>query len=297
MVEAVRIAIAVGYLGRGYSGSQVQPNVPTVQGELEAALIRLKWCKPNTHPVTLSSRTDGGVDARMNIGSFDIPEQIWESGGERGIITALNDQIPTDIRVWAAESVNSDLRTRNASSRTYLYRLQALEGWPEVSISDLESWCSTFIGEHDFRNYCRPQEGRSTVKRVLNCEPWLDENDGILGFSITAEGFVWNQVRRIASAMLGMAKGRFSLDEIRVGLSNPEQPADFGRSEPEWLTLWSIEHPGTPHLNARSNLDFVQPLFAESAPSGRAYRLWANKARGEQDQLHQSAWLAQLNPN
>ena len=68
MVEAVRIAIAVGYLGRGYSGSQVQPNVPTVQGELEAALIRLKWCKPNTHPVTLSSRTDGGVDARMTKG-------------------------------------------------------------------------------------------------------------------------------------------------------------------------------------------------------------------------------------
>tara|TARA_Y100000588_G_C13769834_1_gene717721 strand:- start:137 stop:655 length:519 start_codon:yes stop_codon:yes gene_type:complete len=172
-----------------------------------------------------------------------------------------------------------------------------LEGWPEVSVSELASWCSTFIGEHDFRNFCRPQEGRSTVKRVLNCEPWLDENDGILGFSITAEGFVWNQVRRIASAMLGMAKGRFSPVQIREALSKPEQPADFGRSEPEWLTLWSIEHPGTPHLNDCSNIDLVQPLIAESAPSGRAYRLWANKARGEQDQLHQSAWLAQLNPN
>ena len=72
---AVRVAIAVGYLGSGYSGSQVQPNVPTVQGELEAALFRLKWCEHGTHPVTLSSRTDGGVDARMNIGSFDLPEQ------------------------------------------------------------------------------------------------------------------------------------------------------------------------------------------------------------------------------
>ena len=84
----VRVAVAVGYLGNGYSGSQVQPNVPTVQGELEGALFRLNWCAKGTHPVTLSSRTDGGVDARMNIGSFDIPAQIWDGVGERGIITA-----------------------------------------------------------------------------------------------------------------------------------------------------------------------------------------------------------------
>ncbi len=293
----VRIAVAVGYLGRGYSGSQVQPNVPTVQGELEAALIRLKWSEHGTHPVTLSSRTDGGVDARMNIGSFDIPAQIWDGVGERGIITALNDQIPTDIRVWAAQSVDSDLRTRNANSRTYLYRLQALEGWSNVSTSDLTSWCSIFVGEHDFWNFCRPQEGRSTVKRVLSCEPWLDDENSILGFSIEAEGFVWNQVRRIASAMLGMARGRFSLDEIHQALSNPEIPADFGRADPEWLTLWSIHHSGTPYLCSQSNIGFQIPLVAETVPTGRAYRLWANKARGEQDQLHQAAWLANLNPN
>ncbi len=141
----VRVAVAVGYLGRGYSGSQVQPDVPTVQGELEQALFRLNWCPHGTHPVTLSSRTDGGVDARMNIGSFDIPNQIWERVGERGIITALNDQIPTDIRIWAAQLVVSDLRTRNATSRIYLYRLQALKGWPSLSVSELNTWCSIFV--------------------------------------------------------------------------------------------------------------------------------------------------------
>ena len=293
----VRVAVAVGYLGRGYSGSQVQPDVPTVQGELEQALFRLNWCPHGTHPVTLSSRTDGGVDARMNIGSFDIPNQIWERVGERGIITALNDQIPTDIRIWAAQSVDSDLRTRNATSRSYLYRLQALKGWPSVSVSELNTWCSIFVGEHDFLNFCRPQEGRSTVKRVLNCTPWLDSDGGVLGFAIEAEGFVWNQVRRIASAMLGLAKGRFSIEEVKHALNSPEDPADFGRAEPEWLTLWAIEHPETPHLCRRSEIDFIQPLVAETPPKGRAYRLWANKARGEQDQLHQAAWLAHLNSN
>ncbi len=295
MVEAVRIAIAVGYLGNGYSGSQVQPNVPTVQGELEAALFRLNWCDKGTHPVTLSSRTDGGVDARMNIGSFDIPAQIWEGVGERGIITALNDQIPTDIRVWAAQSVDSEFRTRNAISRTYLYRLQALNGWTPVSVDELSAWCSIFVGEHDFNNFCRPQEGRSTVKRVLDCKPWVDGDGRILGFSIGAEGFVWNQVRRIASAFVGLSKGKFAIEEIRDALHQPEIPADFGRCEPEWLTLWHIEHSETPHLCRVAELKIDLPLVAEDPPSGRAFSLWAEKARREQDQLHQVAWLNHLN--
>ena len=80
MAQAVRIAVAVGYLGRGYSGSQVQPDVPTVQGELEAALFHLNWAKRGTHPVTLSSRTDGGVDARMNIASLTSHQRFGRVG-------------------------------------------------------------------------------------------------------------------------------------------------------------------------------------------------------------------------
>jgi tRNA pseudouridine38-40 synthase len=291
----VRVAVAVGYLGRGYSGSQVQPNVPTVQGEIEEALLKLNWCEHGSHPFTLSSRTDGGVDARMNIGSFNLPGQIWDDVGERGVITAINDQIPTNIRVWAAQSVDPDFRTRDALSRTYLYRLQALEGWPAISISTLTSWCSLFVGEHNFRNFCRPQEGRSTVKRVLSCEPWLDDHGAILGFSIKAEGFVWNQVRRLASAMMEIAKGKISIEDVREALTSPENVADFGRVEPEWLTLWSIEHSATPYLLEKAQTHFDSPLVAVTPSTGRAYPLWANKARAEQDQLHQAAWLIHLN--
>ena len=295
MSRAVRIAIAVGYLGSGYSGSQVQPDVPTVQGEIESALFHLNWSQHGTHPVTLSSRTDGGVDARMNIASFDISSEIWESGGERGMITALNDLLPTDIRVWAAQQVDTDFQTRNAASRTYLYRLQALEGWPDVTVDQLKSWCSIFIGEHDFHNFCRPQEGRTTVKHVLGCEPWLDNSGKILGFSIKAKGFVWNQVRRIASALLGLARNRWTLDEVEQALMHPDKPADFGRSGPEWLTLWRIDHPHSSELTEKADYPFELPLSCEPPAEGRAFRLWASKARAEQDQLHQSAWLAHLN--
>ena len=95
--------------------------------------------------------------------------------------------------------------------------------------------------------------------------------------------------------MHGIAKGKFSIEDVSEALSSPENTADFGRAEPEWLTLWSIQHPGAPYLFEKSTTAFDSPLMAVSPPTGRAYRLWANKARAEQDQLHQIAWLTHLN--
>ncbi|MEC9090755.1 MAG: tRNA pseudouridine(38-40) synthase TruA [Candidatus Thermoplasmatota archaeon] len=294
MGEAVRIAFAVGYLGHNYSGSQVQPNVPTVQGCLEEALHRIGWCKHINHPVTLSSRTDAGVDARMNIGSFDLPRSIWESTGEKGFITAINDQLPVDISVWGAEQVDTDFRTRDAFSRTYYYRLQAMEGWSESDDEKLQKWCSLFVGEHDFRNFCRPQEGRSTVRNVLSCQPWLDSNNDVLGFSICAEGFVWNQVRRIASAFYRLSQGNISENHLIEALDKPDLTKDFGLADSDWLTLWAIQHSETPSLSERGQSHPPDILKAESSPTNRNYGLWADRARGEQNRLHQSEWLKQL---
>ena len=95
--------------------------------------------------------------------------------------------------------------------------------------------------------------------------------------------------------MLGIAKGRFSIEDVSEALTSPDNPADFGRAEPKWLTLWSIEHPETPYLSDKAKIGFESPLTSSTPPTGRAYRLWENKARAEQDQLHQVAWLAHLN--
>lgn len=293
MVEAVRIAIAVGYIGSQYHGSQVQPNVVTVQGLLQEALQSLGWADSSAHPVTLSSRTDAGVDARMNIGSFDIESTIWENAGEQGIIVALNDHLPLSIRVWAAEKVDSEFRARDASSRTYLYRLQAMKGWKEVSVEALSSWCSMFEGKHDFANFCRKEEGRSTVRIVQECKPWLDDEGRILGFRIQGPSFVWNQVRRIASVLNKLASGKLTANEVEDAISNPEKRVVLGLADSKWLTLWSLDHNGAPHLTSEGQSHQIL-LQTSTVPAGRLYPVWAEMARLQQDCLHYESWINQL---
>ena len=53
----VRLAFTIGYIGRYFHGSQVQPDVETVQGELIRVFRKLKWLDPNetSHNLVLSS--------------------------------------------------------------------------------------------------------------------------------------------------------------------------------------------------------------------------------------------------
>ena len=171
-----RIVMCIGYLGDVFHGSQLQPNVRTAQGDVEAILRKLKWLGADDH-IWLSSRTDAGVHVRMNLASFDLPQSRWDSIGAGSLLRAINDRLEDDIIVWSAYAVSDDVGVRLARRRIYLYRLQALPNWPvDLSPERLARWCRVFEGGHDFTNFCRVEEGRTTVRTVHRCAPWVDVN-------------------------------------------------------------------------------------------------------------------------
>ncbi len=239
VIETQRLVLCFGYLGDKFHGSQLQPDVRTVQGELEKALKKLEWLDSDAH-IWISSRTDAGVHVRMNLGSFDMPASRWSSIGENNLLRAVNDRLPDDVFVWGAYGVSDDVIVRLARRRVYLYRLQALPGWPlDVSPERVSRWCRVFEGGHDFTNFCRVEEDRTTVRTIHSCTPWVDLSGRVIGFRIEAESFLWNQVRRIAAALHGLATERIELSDVIRALHRPNESIDFGRSSSDWLILWT----------------------------------------------------------
>ena len=87
-----RLHFRIGYLGDAFHGSQIQPDVRTVQGELIHAFQKLGWIQKqeDEHNLVLSSRTDAGVHVRLNGGTVRVATSLWESITPRKFVRAVD---------------------------------------------------------------------------------------------------------------------------------------------------------------------------------------------------------------
>ena len=290
-LETDRILVAIGYHGRSFHGSQRQPDIRTVEGSLIQALMRLTWWREDC--LEMSSRTDAGVSARFNLARIDLPHSVSKQATHESIIRALNDHLPVGMVALKISNAPPNCRVRNAEFRQYLYRLEVAEDWPEEYSSEtVESACTLFAGTHDFTNFSRP-DGSDPVRTVDSCIPWLTEDGRTVGFVIKARSFIWNQVRRIASAISAIASGRASILEVEEALNNPTEAVDLGRAPSQGLILWHIDHP-----EFKSNIpdDLPDAQNLSTRPSSlREYRRWLAMSDYQMSSILEREWLIRLN--
>ena len=235
----MKVAITFSYLGDEFHGSQIQPSLKTVQGELEKACKRLKWSR---NGVKISSRTDAGVNARMNFAIIDVPDGI-KNDLPKGLLKGLNDILPSSICVYDAEEVSDKCNIRNAKMRIYRYRMELLEGWEKnIDLEEFNKALNLFLGEHDFSNFYKKEDERSTIRIIEDISPWVSNENRIIGFEIKSKGFLWNQVRRIANCINGLLNNNFSEKDVINSLKVGSKKTDFGLAPSRWLTLWHLEH-------------------------------------------------------
>jgi len=291
-LQSDRYVVAIGYHGHAFHGSQIQPEVRTVEGSIRQALIRLTWWEEGC--LELSSRTDAGVSVRCNLARIDLPTAVSSTASEDSIVRALNDHLPVGAVALSASRVPPDSKIRYANFRRYLYLLEAVEEWPQSpELGLLNDACAMIVGQHDFRNLSKNEEGRNPVRTVEGCSLWLTANRRPVGFEISAKSFLWNQVRRIASALSGIASGRLELADLESALRKPDVPVDLGRAPSEGLVLWGISH-----SDFKGPLPdyFPDPSSLSSRPSDpREYRRWLSMSGYEMAALLEKEWSARLN--
>ena len=289
--ETVKLAFRIGYLGNGFHGSQIQPDVKTVQGELVRVFQSLKWIDENIteHNLVLSSRTDAGVNVRVNGGVVTIKKDLWDSLGAKKMIRAIDDRLCEGIAFLDVIQVADDWNPRLAQYRVYRYRIEGIEFWKYPGDVFTE-YCDLFTGTYDASNFARIEEGKEPMRTILSCTPWI-VNNRVVGFEIVGLAFLWNQVRRTANAIFKMSIGDLTIEQVKQAIENPELSVDFGVAPPEWLILWGVNWQQLPLPESNT-----EPYFT-SVPEGRVAertmrKRWRLAAEHEMKSLLYNEWAA-----
>jgi tRNA pseudouridine38-40 synthase len=204
----VRLKLTVEYDGTGFRGWARQPDERTVEGEVRAALEQLY---AGFDQLVVAGRTDTGVHALANVVSVEVdggapPERATE---------ALNALLPPDVAVVAAEPVAESFNARlDARSRSYRYRVlrrrqrSALESrralWHPfaVDIAALNDNARRLVGEHDFRAFTPTDTQHEVFARVVSEARWVEADEDVVAFEITADSFLRHMVRTLVGTML-----------------------------------------------------------------------------------------------
>ncbi|VEI12815.1 tRNA pseudouridine(38-40) synthase TruA [Trueperella bialowiezensis] len=294
----MRIRIDLSYDGAGFHGWAAQPGLRTVQGVLEEALSMVLQ-----EPIvlTVAGRTDAGVHAAGQTAHFDVAESAWarlpgRSDREPGeslvrklnAITARGADGPpgyTDVVVKRAIEVSSDFDARfSALWRSYSYRIaDGVANWDprrsdvlwlesELDVDAMNRAAQPLLGEHDFLSFCKPREGASTVRTLLDLG-FRRESAGsaaggascetgggglIVGYA-KGDAFCHSQVRTLMGTLIEVGRGARSEDWPAHRLAEAARTGEVIVAPAHPLTLEEVGYPDPAN-------------YAQQARAARRYR-------------------------
>ncbi len=233
------------YDGRAFSGWQKQLNEPTVQLELERALMILL-----KEPITViaAGRTDAGVHALGQIVGFKSAQPVDTSR----ICYQLNGILSREIAVHWVEEADPSFNARfSARSRSYEYRIfpgktAMYHGfcW-ELRITDdflsINEPLQALKGMHDFTSFCAAGSRSPHHRCDVESLQWCKE-DPFYRFRIKANRFIYNMVRIIVGSSVDIYQGRFSPDSWDNWLYARDRRATGRTAPPQGLFFMRVDY-------------------------------------------------------
>ena len=270
--------LTLSYDGTDFRGWQVQPDEPTVQGELQAALGRVTGETPLPQG---SGRTDAGVHALAQVASFALRAPI----PAENLLRALNRTLPASIRVLEAIPVTEGFHARHSAvAKTYEYRIfQETRGqdricppflaryvyactW-QLELKPLSEAARFFVGEHDFLSFTATDPDMSsrvradmqaaapdraaevadppTAFRTLYASDWETRNTEageLLVYRVRGNGFLHHMVRNLVGTMLEVGRGYLQVEKIPAILAARSRSAAGPTAPARGLFLHSVEY-------------------------------------------------------
>ena len=245
----MRYAAGVEYNGAAFHGWEVQqPEIRTVQGEIEKALSKVA---NHFVRVTTAGRTDTGVHATGQIIHFDSDADRTE----RSWVYGANANLDPDVCIAWIKPVSDEFHARfSAISRTYRYIIFNRPVRSAISVQErtwvyrpldeklMQLGANHLIGEHDFSSYRAVAcQAHSPVRTIHRLEVTRHAEE--IHIEVEANAFLHHMVRNIAGVLIAIGSGLQSPEWARVVLEFRDRTEGGVTAPPEGLSLIGVEYP------------------------------------------------------
>jgi tRNA pseudouridine38-40 synthase len=266
------LKVTLSYDGADFSGWQVQPAAPTVQGTLASAIGRITGEKVLPQG---SGRTDAGVHALAQVMTF-VTESSVPTGN---FLKALNDILPASVRVLEVQEVSPEFHARHsAKAKTYRYRIYRESICPpflaryvwhypyRLAEEEMERAAKLVVGEHDFTSFAavdpereqretsglRPATGSETrshtssaaaasnVRKIFSSS-WERVGEELV-YTVRGSGFLHHMVRNLVGTFILVGKGTLQVDDVTRILEARNRSAAGATAPGSGLYMVGVEY-------------------------------------------------------
>ena len=220
-----RFALTLEYDGTPFMGLQRQPQGPTVQSAIEAAVRQITG---EACAFASAGRTDAGVHALGMRAQLDIAKAI----SPFRLMEALNALLrPDPVAVLACEVVADDWHARfSCTAREYVYRianrrapltLERDRAWqvrPQLDEAAMQRAAQALVGTHDFTTFRSAHCQSASPVKTLDRLAVRREGQYVL-IEASARSFLHHQVRSMVGCLALVGMGRWPEQQIAAVLA------------------------------------------------------------------------------
>lgn len=264
----MRLRIDLGYDGGDFHGWAAQPELRTVQGELESALATV--LRVGAAPTVCAGRTDTGVHARGQVVHVDVEDSVlvtaagrFEGDPAEAVTRRLNGVLPPDVRVRRVVAAPAGFDARFSPLwRRYAYRIcdgvpdpltrHQVLAWPRaLDVLAMNDASTGLVGLHDFAAFCKQREGATTVRTLLDLS-WMRDGDLLTGL-VRADAFCHHMVRSLVGCLLAVGEGRRPVGWPADVLTSEVRDTAVTVVPAHGLTLEEVGYPPDDGMAARAD--------------------------------------------
>ncbi len=204
--------VIVAYNGINYHGWQWQPNKKTIDSTLRESFLGI--FKQDQLLLVGASRTDAGVHAQGQ--TVRIRTTLKNVSPEK-LLMIWNKALPQDILIKELYKVNDQFHPQhNILGKTYEYKIftkrpdptQAHLGWFVTYPIDahlLIKSLSCFVGTHDFKNFCKEELNKNTIKTIESINVIFCNTTENYIITFKGKSFLRHMIRRIVGSAITLA--------------------------------------------------------------------------------------------